>query len=148
MSLYENWMKMALQTEFTPEEKEKLEEMLANGRMEETLIVEDGMSIAEIYGDLGIDLGRWGLMWAEWMTANRLVRAVELMQAGTFDTTAIKVNEEIMEFLELLEKNWRERHPRPTNGNYLELVRYEQEAKMYPENYLMHEESNRIFHER
>ena len=67
------------------------------------------------------------------------------MQAGTFDEIAIQVNKEIEEFLEILEKNWREKYPRPTNGNYLELVQYEEEARMYPENYLMHEESDRLF---
>ena len=122
-----------------------MDELFVTMVMEDAMIVHKGKPIAEIYGDLGIDLGKWGLMWAEWMTENHLVRAVELMQAGTFDEVAIQVNKETLEFLDTLEQNWREKYPRPTNGNYLELVRYEQEAKMYPENYLMHEEREMLF---
>ena len=136
---------MVLQKEFTPQEKEQLKKLFETMVMEDAMIVYGGKSIAEIYGDLGIDLGKWGLMWAEWMTEIHLVRAIELMQAGTFDEIAIQVNKEIEEFLEILEKNWSEKYPRPTNGNYLELVQYEEEARMYPENYLMHEESDRLF---
>ena len=136
---------MAIQKVFTQEEKKRLDELFVTMVMEDAMIVYGGKTIAEIYGDLGIDLGKWGLMWAEWMTEYHLIRAIELMQAGTFDEVAIQVNKEIVEFLEILEKNWREKYPRPTNGNYLELVQYEQEAKMYPENYLMHEEREMLY---
>ena len=136
---------MALQTRFTKQEKKRLEELFMTSVREDAMIVHEGMPIAEIYGDLGIDLGKWGLTWAEWMTANHLVRAIELMQAGTFDEIAIQINNEVTELLELLERNWRDHYPRPTSGDYMELVRYEQEAKMYAENYLMHEEPEALY---
>ena len=136
---------MALQTRFTKQEKKRLEELSLTSVMEDEMIVNEGMSIAELYGDAGINLGKWGLTWAEWMTANHLVRAIELMQAGTFDEIAIQINNEVTELLEILERNWRDHYPRPTSGDYMELVRYEQEAKMYAENYLMREEPEALY---
>lgn len=128
------------------QEQEKIGHLMINANRESCLLIDEGYSIEQIYGDLGINLGKWGLAWANWMKDNHPVRTVELMNAMTFDEIAIRINQEAEEFLETLENNWRAKHPRPTDGSYPELLKYETSVRMYAENYLTMEEPERIYH--
>ena len=86
---------------------------------------------------IDIDIGTYGCAWMEWMEENNADEVQKMLRAGTYHTVAKSVDDEAMEYWELLERQYLKAYPYP--NTFEENVKYHATKNFYVEGAVMRE---------
>lgn len=80
-----------------------------------------------------LNVGKYGLLWMEYMKENAPDRAKSLLRFGKLEEKALKVNEEAYAMLESIEKRYLERHKPINPASTMEMWKLREQARMVAE---------------
>lgn len=80
-----------------------------------------------------VNVGKYGLLWMEYMKENAPDRYKSLLRFGRLQQKAFVVNEEAYEMIERIEKRYLDRHKPVNSSSTMEMWRLREQARMIAE---------------
>lgn len=87
----------------------------------------------KVLGEADVWIGKYGLLWMDYMKSNHAERYRHHIRMGTLNTKAIEVNEEAYEMLEGIVNQYLVKHKTQNSASTMEMWRLWEQAKQMAE---------------